>query len=185
LWRFLKHRPTGGVLTAATQETIMYYKVILTAAAIGMVSVPAVAEQINQNGQPQAGQAAQPQSRPVPASPHIRAGQPVSPQLLNSHQVRAIQQALEARRAGTVRVDGEWGPDVEAALRNFQKSENLISQNGELDALTLAALGLDPLHYGLSANETTGQALRDGTAQQDRAQDAPEHPGNPGGEHDR
>jgi peptidoglycan hydrolase-like protein with peptidoglycan-binding domain len=158
------------------------YKSILTAAAIGMLSAPAVAEQTNQNVQPQTGQAAQPQSRPVPASPQIRAGQPISPQLLNAHQVREIQQALEARRAGPVRVDGEWGPDVEAALRNFQTSENLISQNGELDALTLAALGLDPLHYGLSESETTGQAH--GAARRDRAQDAQEQPANPG-EHDR
>jgi peptidoglycan hydrolase-like protein with peptidoglycan-binding domain len=156
------------------------YKVILTAAVVVALSAPAVAEQINQNGQSQTGQAAQ----PAPASPHIRAGQPISPRLLNSHQVREIQQALEARRAGAVRVDGEWGPDVEAALRNFQKSENLISQNGELDALTLAALGLNPLSYGLSANETTGQAARDGTTQRDRAQDAREQPAD-GGAQDR
>jgi peptidoglycan hydrolase-like protein with peptidoglycan-binding domain len=160
------------------------YKAILTAAAVVALSAPAVAEQINQNGQPQTGPAAQPQSRPVPASPQTRAGQPISPQLLNSHQVREIQQALEARRAGAVRVDGEWGPDVEAALRNFQKSENLISQNGELDALTLTALGLNPLSYGLSASETTGQALRDGTAQRDRVPDAREQPAT-AGEQDR
>jgi peptidoglycan hydrolase-like protein with peptidoglycan-binding domain len=170
----------GGVLTAAIQETIMY-KAIITAAAVVALSAPAVAEQINQNGQSQTGQAAQ----PAPASPQIRSGQPISPRLLNSHQVREIQQALEARQAGAVRVDGEWGPDVEAALRNFQKSENLISQNGELDALTLAALGLNPLSYGLSANETTGQAARDGTAQRDQApQDAREQPAD-GGEQDR
>jgi hypothetical protein len=134
------------------------YKAILTAAAVVALSAPAVAEQINQNGQQQSqtGQAAQPQSRTVPASPQIRAGQPISPQLLNSRQVREIQQALESRRAGAVRVDGEWGPDVDAALRNFQRSENLISQNGEIDALTLSALGLNPLSYGLSASETTG-----------------------------
>jgi peptidoglycan hydrolase-like protein with peptidoglycan-binding domain len=160
------------------------YKAILTAAAVVALSAPAVAEQINQNGQSQTGQAAPPQSRPAPASPQIRAGQAISPQLLNSHQVREIQQALDARRAGAVRVDGEWGPDVEAALRNFQKSENLISQNGELDALTLAALGLNPLSYGLSASETTGQALHDGTAQRERAQDAQEQPAN-AGEQDR
>jgi peptidoglycan hydrolase-like protein with peptidoglycan-binding domain len=160
------------------------YKAILTAAAVVALSAPAVAEQIDPNGQQsQTGPAAQPQSRPVPGS-QVRAGQPISPQLLNSHQVREIQQALQARRAGAVRVDGEWGPDVEAALRNFQRSENLISQNGEIDALTLTALGLNPLSYGLSANETTGQALRDGAAQRQRAQDAREQPAN-GGEQDR
>jgi peptidoglycan hydrolase-like protein with peptidoglycan-binding domain len=158
------------------------HKAILTAAAIVALSAPAAAQQQpgqqqrpDANRQSETGQA---QPRPVPASPQIRAGQPIAPQLLNSHQVREIQQALEARRAGTVRVDGEWSPDVEAALRSFQKSENLISQNGELDALTLIALGLNPLSYGLSGTaETTGQARRDG-APQERAQDAQEQPAN-------
>lgn len=154
------------------------HKAILTAAVVVALSAPAVAEQqqpnqqVNQNGQSGAGQAAQPQLRPVPASPQIRAGQPISPQLLNSRQVREIQQALDARRAGTVRTDGEWGPDVEAALKNFQRSENLISQNGELDALTLMALGLNPSSYDVSAGETTGQSPHD--AQRERVQDAQE-----------
>jgi peptidoglycan hydrolase-like protein with peptidoglycan-binding domain len=159
------------------------HKAILTAAAVVALSAPAVAQhpgpQPDTNRPSETGQAAQP--RPVPASPQNRAGQPISPQLLNSHQVREIQQALEARRAGAVRMNGEWGPDVEAALRNFQKSENLVSQNGELDALTLMALGLNPLSYGLSGTaETTGQALRDGAPQQERAQDAQEPPANAG-----
>jgi peptidoglycan hydrolase-like protein with peptidoglycan-binding domain len=152
-------------------------KAILTAAAVIALAAPAVAQQpaqqLNTNGQSKTGQAAQSQSRQVPAPPW--AGQPIAPQLLNSHQVREIQEALEARQAGAGRVDGEWGPDVEAALRNFQKSENLISQNGELDALTLMALGINPLSYGLSgAPETTGQARREGAPQQERRQDAPE-----------
>jgi peptidoglycan hydrolase-like protein with peptidoglycan-binding domain len=157
------------------------HKIILTAAAVGVaLAAPAVAQQPGQrpadvNRQSETGLAAQPQQNP--ASPQIRSGQPISPQLLNSRQVREIRQALDARRAGAVRVDGEWGPDVEAALRDFQRSENLISQNGELDALTLLALGLNPLGYGLSgAPETTGQALRDGASQQ--PQDAPEQPAN-------
>ena len=157
------------------------YKAIVTAAAVAL-SAPAIAEQPaqqqidNQNAQPGNGQATQ--SRPGPA-PQIRAGQPISPQLLSTHQVREIQQALEARRGGSVRVDGEWGPDVEAALRDLQRSENMISQNGELDALTLMALGLNPLSYGLSRpGETTGQAVRDGTTQHEQMQDAQGQPEN-------
>jgi len=161
------------------------YKAIVTAAIVAL-SAPAIAEQPaqqnqqidNQNAQPGNGQAAQPQSRPGPA-PQIRAGQPISPQLLNTRQVREIQQALEARRGGSVRVDGEWGPDVEAALRDFQRSENMMSQNGELDALTLMTLGLNPLSYGLSGpGETTGQAARDGITQHERMQDAQGQPEN-------
>jgi hypothetical protein len=158
------------------------HKAILAAVAVVALSAPAVAQQAGHpdtNRQSETGQTAQP--RPVPASPQIRADQPIAPQLLNSHQVRGIQQALEARRSGAMRVDGEWGPDVEAALRNFQKSENLISQNGELDAMTLMALGLNPLSYGLSGTaETTGQARRDGAPQQEQVQDAQEQPANIG-----
>ena len=82
-----------------------------------------------------------------------------------------------------MRVDGEWGPEIEAAVRNFQKAENLISQNGELDPLTLMALGLDPLSFGLSgASETTGQAAHDSAAPQELMDERPEYPR---GEQDR
>jgi peptidoglycan hydrolase-like protein with peptidoglycan-binding domain len=159
------------------------YKAIVTAAVVALSS-PAIAEQPahqrqqidNQNAQQGSGQVAQPPSRPDPAT-QIRAGQPIPPQLLNTHQVREIQQALESRRGSSVRVDGEWGPDIEAALRDFQRSENMISQNGELDTLTLMALGLNPLSYGLSEpGETTGQALRDGSLQREPVQDTQEPP---------
>src|SRR5262249_59145856 len=95
------------------------------------------------------------------------AGYRISPQRLSSSQVRAIQQALEDRGDSSVRVNGEWGPDTEAALKNFQKSENMISQTGELDFSTILALGLDPLSFGLvGAGETTGQARGDASQQQ-------------------
>ena len=98
----------------------------------------------------------QPQS---PAFSRFAAGFEISPQQLSSSQVRAIQQALEEWGEEHVRVDGEWGADTEAALKNFQKSENMITQTGEVDLPTIVALGLDPLSFGLAgASETTGQA---------------------------
>jgi peptidoglycan hydrolase-like protein with peptidoglycan-binding domain len=154
------------------------HKIILTAAALAALSVSAVAQQGGMSGQPQAGQQMQPQSHTLPESSQALAGYQISPQQLSSSQVREIQQALEARGDTSVRVNGEWGPDTEAALKNFQKSENMTSQTGELDFPTLLALGLDPLSFGLAgASETTGQAPREGASQQ---QEQPQRmPGTP------
>jgi peptidoglycan hydrolase-like protein with peptidoglycan-binding domain len=151
------------------------HKAVLTAVALAALSVSAVAQQGGMNGQSQAGQQPQPQSRALPDPSQALAGYQISPQQLNSSQVRQIQQALEERGVNSVRVDGEWGPDTEVALKNFQKLENMISQTGELDFPTILALGLDPLSFGLaSGSETTGQAPRGGAAQQQRMPGAPE-----------
>jgi peptidoglycan hydrolase-like protein with peptidoglycan-binding domain len=148
-------------------------KAILAAVAVAALCAPAMAQPIDMNGQPETGRGPQ----PVQGASQALTGRPVSPQLLNSHQIRDIQRALGARSDHPIHADGQWGPDMDAAIRDFQKSENLISQNGELDPLTLMALGLDPLSFGLSgASETTGQAARDNAAARERTQDLPEQP---------
>src|SRR5262252_8057831 len=135
------------------------HKAVLIAVAMAALSVSAVAQQGDISGQSPAGQQARPQSPAFPGSPPALAGYQISPQQLSSSQVRAIQQALEEWGEEDVRVDGEWGADTEAALKNFQKSENMITQTGEVDLPTIVALGLDPLSFGLAgASETTGQA---------------------------
>jgi peptidoglycan hydrolase-like protein with peptidoglycan-binding domain len=166
------------------------HKAILAAVAAAALFAPAAAQQMNMSGQSQTGQEPQAQPMPVQGSSQAMAGRPISPSLLNAHQIRDIQHALEARGAHAIRMDGQWGPDIEAAVRDFQKSENLISQNGELDPLTLMALGLNPLSFGLSgASETTGQAARDNVAPTERMQDLQEQPVREqhihGGEQDR
>jgi peptidoglycan hydrolase-like protein with peptidoglycan-binding domain len=158
------------------------HKAILAAVAGAALFAPAVAQQ-SQSGQSQTSQ--EPQAQPIPGPSQAMAGHAISPQLLNSRQIRDIQQALEVRGANSIRVDGEWGPDIEAAVRNFQKAENLILQSGELDPLTLMALGLNPLSFGLSGtSETTGQAARDSAEPQELMDERPESPV-PGGEQDR
>jgi len=152
------------------------YKAVLTAVAMAALSVSAVAQQGGISGKSQTGHPVQPQSPVFPGSPPAPAGYQISPQQLSSSQVREIQQALEDRAESFVRVDGEWGPDTEAALKNFQKSENMISQTGQLDFPTLLALGLDPLSFGLGASETTGQAPRGDAPQQQRMPGMPEQP---------
>jgi peptidoglycan hydrolase-like protein with peptidoglycan-binding domain len=165
------------------------HKAVLGGAAVAAAALfaPAVAQQMNQhemnNGQPQMGQSQsgqepQAQQRPIPGASQAMAGRAIVPELLNAHQIRDIQQALEARGAQSIRTDGRWGDDIEAAVRNFQRMENMISQNGELDPLTLMALGLNPLNFfGPSgASETTGQALQDGAAPREQMREAPEQP---------
>jgi peptidoglycan hydrolase-like protein with peptidoglycan-binding domain len=150
-------------------ETIMR-KAALTALALAAVSGLAVAQQGDLSGQSSTGQ---PMQLPSPTSPDSSdssqelAGYQISPQQLNSSQVRDLQQALKARGHRAVRVDGEWGPDIEAAVKNFQKSQNMVSQTGALDLPTIAALGLDPLSFGLTG-ETTGKAPRSVSQQQQR-----------------
>ena len=155
------------------------YKAVLVAVAAAALVAPAVAQQPNmdgQNGQESLGQ---------PEASQPLASHAIAPELLSAHQIRDIQQALEARGARSMRSDGQWGPDIEAAIRNFQKSENMISQNGELDPLTLMALGLNPLSFGLSGTgETTGQAVRDSAPSPEPMQDMPERPLLPGGDQD-
>src|SRR6266852_1334398 len=150
------------------------HKAVLTAATLAALSVSAMAQQGGPSGQ--TGQQMHPQSHALPDSLQALAGYQISPQQLSSSQVREIQQALEDRADSSVRVDGEWGPDTEAAIKNFQKSENMISQTGELNFPTILALGLDPLSFGLAgASETTGQALRgDASQEQQRTHDTPE-----------
>jgi peptidoglycan hydrolase-like protein with peptidoglycan-binding domain len=153
------------------------HKATLAAVAAAALFAPAVAQQLNVNGQSESGLDPQAQPQPAQGSSQALAAHPISPELLSSHQIRDIQQALEARGARAIRVDGQWGADMEAAIRDFQKSENLISQNGELDPLTLMALGLDPLSFGLSgASETTGQAARDSASPREQTQDLQEPP---------
>jgi peptidoglycan hydrolase-like protein with peptidoglycan-binding domain len=156
------------------------HKAILAALAVATLAGPAVAQQRGVNAQSPAGQQMQPQSRPSPDSSdssQALAGYQISPQQLSSSQVRQIQQALEARGHRAVRANGEWGPDTAAALKDFQKSQNMTSQTGALDVRTIMALGLDPSSFGLAgASEATGQAPRGGTPQRQQMPGMPQQP---------
>lgn len=150
------------------------YKAILTAAVVALCA-PALAQEPGTAGGAQSGPAVQPPPPAAPEAVGIRSGRPIPPQALNPRQVEEIQKALFAKGAGTGRVDGNWGPDVAAAVREFQRSENMISQNGDIDSLTLMALGLDPLGYGLSPRETTGASVAGDAGADVKADDANAH----------
>ncbi len=139
-------------------------KFILAAVAAAAFCMPALAQQGGAGGQSQNGQQAQPQSG-ISSGSQSRAGQQISPQHLSMNQVREIQQALE-KKGESLRADGKWGPNTEAALKKFQQLQNMSAQSGELDSSTIMALGLDPSSFGLAGtSETTGQAPR-GNSQQ-------------------
>jgi len=55
--------------------------------------------------------------------------------------VRNAQAALNTK-GYDIRVDGQWGPNTQNAVRRFQ-AENGLSQSGRLDSATLTALGVN------------------------------------------
>ena len=63
------------------------------------------------------------------------------PLQLRAEQVMAMQRKLNERGFFAGRVDGLWGPDTSAAVRNFQQ-KNSLSPTGRLDPGTLQALGI-------------------------------------------
>ena len=63
------------------------------------------------------------------------------PLQLKAAQVAAMQQKLNERGFFAGRVDGLWGPDTSAAVRNFQQ-KNSLPPSGQLDPGTLQALGI-------------------------------------------
>lgn len=54
--------------------------------------------------------------------------------------VRNAQAALNTK-GYDIRIDGQWGPNTQNAVRRFQ-SENGLAQSGRLDSATLTALGV-------------------------------------------
>jgi peptidoglycan hydrolase-like protein with peptidoglycan-binding domain len=58
-----------------------------------------------------------------------------------SEQVKNLQKALQDKGVDPGPIDGILGPKTTAALRNFQKDQNL-PQTGRMDRETLAKLGV-------------------------------------------
>lgn len=59
----------------------------------------------------------------------------------NSSVVRSAQLSLNDRGFSAGATDGVWGPNTEAAVRNFQQAQGL-PETGALDQATLNALGV-------------------------------------------
>jgi peptidoglycan hydrolase-like protein with peptidoglycan-binding domain len=65
------------------------------------------------------------------------------PQVPSQDRYREIQQALAEKGFFKSEPDGNWNAESVAALKEFQKSQNLDA-DGRLGALSLIALGLGP-----------------------------------------
>jgi hypothetical protein len=64
------------------------------------------------------------------------------PRQLSTTEVRKIQQALDDKGFKSGRVDGSWGPETEAALKDFQRWA-MLSPTGEVDPISITVLGLN------------------------------------------
>jgi peptidoglycan hydrolase-like protein with peptidoglycan-binding domain len=61
--------------------------------------------------------------------------------MYDTELVRTVQRSLNDRGFDAGPVDGQWGPNTEAAVREFQQA-NGIAQTGNLDPRTINALGV-------------------------------------------
>src|ERR1700733_3689947 len=125
-------------------------KIILSTVAAAALCVPALAQQT------QSPPSAQPQSQATSQQGQSGARQTLAGNQMSGSQVRGIQQALDNKGFKSGRVDGKWGPETEAALKEFQKAQNMPG-TGEIDSVTIVALGLNGSDFGMRAS-TTGQA---------------------------
>ncbi len=66
----------------------------------------------------------------------------VSSNRMHDGTVRNAQLALNEKGYDVGRVDGQFGPSTQSAVRRFQ-SEKGLAQSGRLDSATLAALGVN------------------------------------------
>jgi peptidoglycan hydrolase-like protein with peptidoglycan-binding domain len=87
--------------------------------------------------------------------PEIRSRTPAD---LDWATIRAVQQALDKQGFQVGAADGVWGPQTESAIGNLQRARGMTA-SGELDAHTLAALGLLPAGTDRPAPRRPGEAL--------------------------
>ncbi|HVL55638.1 MAG TPA: peptidoglycan-binding domain-containing protein, partial [Burkholderiaceae bacterium] len=101
---------------------------------------------LNPSGQPDADTLAALGIPGAAGGPATAAAQPaasVAGSDLSPGAVRTLQRALNDRGYDAGAVDGVWGDRTAAALRQFQR-ENQLAVSGRPDARTLAALGVPP-----------------------------------------
>lgn len=119
-------------------------RLLIATVAAGALAFPAAAQQQNQQSMP--GQSGQHQAG--------QQGQQISPSSLSESQIRELQQALNKQGFDAGNVDGKWGPETEAALRNFQQKQGMQG-DGQLNMQTVEALGLDRSQFAAGGGATT------------------------------
>ncbi|HJU22811.1 MAG TPA: peptidoglycan-binding domain-containing protein [Casimicrobiaceae bacterium] len=80
----------------------------------------------------------------------------------NPETVRSAQQALNEKGFNVGTVDGQMGPNTEAAIKKFQQSKGL-PESGNLDEQTLAALGVEQNQTSSQGNQGASSASNSGS----------------------
>jgi len=145
-------------------------RVMLAAVATIALSLPAMAQSndtnaMQPNNQSKASQSqtsSQPQHNQSQTGSNQQNGQArqqaenrINPSSLNKEQIRRIQMTLNKKGFDAKRVDGIWGPETEAALKDFQQQQHLQG-SGHLTQQTLGALGVDVNGQTQQGSATTG-----------------------------
>ena len=112
---------------------------IAIAGAVSLASVPAFATGDRQPGAAQQPGTAQQQAERQP-------GQEMHQQL-SSEQIRELQEKLRDEGHNPGPIDGIWGPQTQAAVKEFQK-ENDLQVTGQLDQQTMKELGIEKQKAG-------------------------------------
>jgi peptidoglycan hydrolase-like protein with peptidoglycan-binding domain len=92
--------------------------------------------------------------------------------------VRQAQERLNQLGYDAGAPDGIWGPQTEAALKQYQEKQGL-TPSGELDQRTIAELGLDSVGDGVAAGASS-TADKPGMADKPGAADDPSKADKPG-----
>ncbi|MCW2241630.1 peptidoglycan-binding domain-containing protein [Azospirillum canadense] len=88
---------------------------------------------------------------------------------LDKQTVMQIQQKLDQQGFHSGKVDGEWGPETQAALKNFQQQKGMQA-TGEPDQQTLAALGMPSQAMSGSSGTPSNGSGSSGSDQQQNTQ---------------
>lgn len=108
---------------------------------------------------------AAPASQSYAANPNYNSTPQTSNREMSPDMVRKVQQNLSQAGLYKARVDGVWGPQTEAAVRDYQQQHN-INATGELDQQTLDAMNLGTNN---NQNNAANQTNQNGGQQQQSA----------------
>jgi peptidoglycan hydrolase-like protein with peptidoglycan-binding domain len=103
---------------------------------------------------------AAPTSPSYASSPNYNSTQQTAGNEMSPDMIRKVQQNLNQAGLYKARVDGVWGPQTEAAVRDYQQQHN-FNATGELDQQTLDAMNL-----GTNNNNQSNAATQNGGQQQ-------------------
>jgi peptidoglycan hydrolase-like protein with peptidoglycan-binding domain len=86
------------------------------------------------------------------------------PQAQSQHSpevVKQVQQQLKQKGINAGPVDGQWGPQTQQGVKQFQEKEK-IQASGQLDQETLSALGIQEGSSALGSGSASGGAAAGG-----------------------